>query len=54
MRSWAQKKADWQEAVARSLSLSAEEANIFRELERVKRIALDCARSVLGDRKSVV
>ena len=48
MRSWAQKKADWQEAVARSLSLSAEEANIFRELERVKRIALDCARSVLG------
>jgi len=48
MRSWAQKKADWQEAVARSLSLSAEEANLFRELERVKRIALDCARSVLG------
>ena len=48
MRSWGQKKADWQEAVTRSLALSAEEADCFMELERTKRIALECARSVLG------
>ena len=48
MRSWGQKKADWQEAVARSLTQSAPEADPFLELERTKRIMLDCARAVLG------
>ncbi len=31
-----------------SLAMSAPEADKFMELERAKRIALDCARSVLG------
>jgi ribonuclease HI len=48
MRSWGRKKADWQEAVTRSLAVSAPAVDKFTELESVKRIALDCARSVLG------
>ena len=48
MRSWGQKRAAWQEAVTRSLDLTAPELDKFTELERVKLVALDCARSVLG------
>ena len=48
MRSWGQKRDAWQEAVTRSLDLSAPEPDKFTELERIQRIALDCARSVLG------
>jgi hypothetical protein len=43
-----QRKADWQEEVNRSLTLSAPEADQLVELERTKRIMLDCARAVLG------
>jgi hypothetical protein len=48
MNNWKQRKDDWQVAVARSLTLSAPEADQFLELDRAKRIALDCAREVLG------
>jgi hypothetical protein len=40
-------KAEWQETATRSLAMSAAEVDKFMELERAKRIALDCARSVL-------
>ena len=48
MRQWSEKRSEWQGAVTRSLALSAPETDRFEELERVKRIALDCARTVLG------
>ena len=48
MRSWGQKKAEWRETATLSLAMSATEEDKFMELERAKRIALDCARAVLG------
>ena len=48
MRGWGAKRSEWQEAVTRSLSMTVPEEDRFAELERMKRIALDCARTVLG------
>ena len=51
MREWREKRNAWQEAVTQSLSMSAREApdgDRFAELEKIKRVALDCARTVLG------
>ena len=48
MHNWKERKDDWQVAVTRSLALSAPEEDQFLELDRAKRVALDCAREVLG------
>ncbi len=50
MRCWGAKRSEWQEAVTRSLSImmTVPEENRFAELERLKCVALDCARTVLG------
>ena len=48
MHSWQERKDDWQVAVTQSLALSAPEEDPFLELDRAKRVALDCAREVLG------
>ena len=48
MRSWKEKKDDWQVAVTQSLALSPPDGDPFLELDRAKRVALDCAREVLG------
>ena len=48
MQKFAEKRTEWQAAVTHSLAMSAPELDCFMELERVKRIALDCARTVLG------
>jgi hypothetical protein len=50
MRKFSQKKTEYQTAVDQQLSRqdSARELEPFREWERVKRIALDCASAVLG------
>ena len=48
MRQWPEKRSEWQDAVKRSLVLLTPEPDQFKELERVKQIALDCARTVLG------
>ena len=51
MRKWRERKTAWQEAVTQSLSMSAPEASEedrFAELDRIKRVALDCARTLLG------
>ena len=45
MREWREKRNAWQEAVTQSLSMSAREApdgDRFAELEKIKRVALDC------------
>ncbi len=44
------KRTVWQEAVTKSLASEplAPVANSFQELERVQRVALDCARELLG------
>ena len=48
MDRWSEKRTEWQDAVNKSLALLATEPDCFQELERVKQIALDCARTVLG------
>ena len=51
MREWRTKKSAWQDAVTQSLNEPESEAigvNRFAALERIKRLALDCARTVLG------
>ena len=51
MREWRAKKSAWQNAVTQSLSESASGAlgeSRFSEWEKIKRAALDCARTVLG------
>jgi len=51
MREWRARKTAWQEAVTHSLSVPAPEVpegDRFAELERIKRVALDCARTLLG------
>ena len=48
MRKWQEKKVEWQAAVTQSLARSAPEVDPFRELERIKESALECARAVLG------
>ena len=48
MGNWSKKRAEWQQAVTRSLALVPPEADSFSELDRSKKIAIDCAREVLG------
>ncbi len=48
MEIWSEKRTEWHDAVNKSLALLATEPDCFQELERVKQIALDCARTVLG------
>jgi hypothetical protein len=48
MNNWSHRKDDWQVSVILSLNLSAPQADPFLELDQAKRIALDCARKVLG------
>jgi hypothetical protein len=48
MRDRSRKRAEWQSAVSQSLTLSAQEADSFLELDRFKKIAIDCALAVLG------
>ena len=51
MKGWARKRADWQQAVQTALTVPAEMPPIdpFAHLERCKRVALHCARRVLGE-----
>jgi hypothetical protein len=48
MRNWGKMRAEWHDAVSRSLTLLAPEADKVLELDRYKKVALDCAREVLG------
>jgi len=54
MKNWARKRSEWQTAVERALAAPVgmdEElpSDPFARLERCKRVALDCARHVLGE-----
>jgi hypothetical protein len=54
MKVWALKRADWQQAVQTALMVPAEMPDVlpidlFAHLERCKRVALSCARRVLGE-----
>ncbi len=46
MQKFAEKRTEWQAAVTQSLVMSAPEPDCFLELELVKRIALNCTRTV--------
>jgi hypothetical protein len=45
---WSKKRADWQDAVTQLLALTAQEEDRFLELDRSKKIEIDCAQEVLG------
>jgi hypothetical protein len=54
MKGWALKRADWQQAVQTALTVPADMPEVlpidpFAHLERCKRVALHCAKRVLGE-----
>ena len=54
MRGWARKRMEWQEVTGQALGASVEQdhgarADRFAQLEEMKKVAMDCARKVLGE-----